>query len=319
MKTPAKFNMAYLPTPLETISFEGNKFFVKRDDLTELQLTGNKVRKLEYLIKDAVKNKAEYIYTCGGSQSNHCRATVLAAARYGIKTKLFLWGKESEQPEGNLFFDKLYRAEIEYLTKKEYDNVNQIMTGYAEEAEKSGKKVYTIPEGGSTTLGIWGYINFMFELSKQTDLTKIKGIYLAAGTGGTAAGILLGAALLNLKLTVFIDNVLYSAEEIFTKIEHLVEGTILDYNLECKVDMNKLVVVSDYSTEGYKSIAPYKLDLIRCVASETGLLLDPAYTGKAFFSYYNEVLNEGFGKKVIFLHTGGLFGIFGRKKEYLDF
>ncbi|MCL4278207.1 MAG: pyridoxal-phosphate dependent enzyme, partial [Ignavibacteriaceae bacterium] len=160
MKIPQKINLAHLPTPLEKIKFRDWEFLIKRDDYTGSDFLGNKIRKLEYLLFEAKKIKAEYIFTCGGDQSNHARATASAAAKIGIRTKLFLWGKEKNIADGNLFLDKMYGADIFYLNKNDFDNVDEIMTEERMKLVKKGKRVYVIPAGGSTTLGIWGYVSF---------------------------------------------------------------------------------------------------------------------------------------------------------------
>ncbi len=317
MKTPKKLNLANLPTPLEQVTYNGRKFFIKRDDYTGLDFSGNKIRKLEYLLHQAKQSRADIIFTCGGEQSNHCRATASAAARLRIKTRLFLWGKDSTNPEGNLFLSKLYGAEISFLNKKNYLNVNNIMIEEREKLKKQNKNVYVIPEGGSTTLGILGYISFIDELMIQTDLKKTEGILCAAGTGGTAAGMLIGAALNKLKLKVYAVNVLYSKEEIRRKILYLTEGCIADYKLNISIDESNLIILDGYSNEGYKNITGNKLKLINDFARSTGILLDPAYTGKAFCAYNENFLTKGKGRKVIFLHTGGMFGAFAKRKKYV--
>ena len=317
MNMPHKINLAHLPTPLEKLKFRNKKFLIKRDDYTGLDFSGNKIRKLEYLLYRAKKRRAEIIFTCGGEQSNHCRATATAAARVGFKTKLFLWGNDSNSSEGNLFLDKMYSAELSFLNKKNYNRVNEIMGEESASLVNKGKMVYVIPEGGSTVIGIWGYISFINELSEQIDLGKINGILSAAGSGGTAAGMLVGAALNKLKLKIYAVTVLYSTEELWKKIMFLAEGVIEEYNLNCAIDESNLVVIGGYSREGYKNINNNKIKLIRSLAKETGILLDPTYTGKAFVAYYDNFLSKGKGNKVIFLHSGGLFGVFANRRKYL--
>jgi len=318
MRTPKKIILANLPTPLQKIKFEGKEFLIKRDDFTGTDLSGNKIRKLEYLLHHAKKEKAEIIFTCGGDQSNHARATAAAAANLGIKTRLFLWGSEKVNPVGNLFLDKMYGAEITFLDKKEFGNVDEIMTEERRKLVKKGIRVYVIPAGGSTTLGIWGYISFLDELKKQTDLKKIDGIFSACGSGGTAAGLLAGAALHNLNLKIHAVNVLLSKKEIKKKILQLALGVNLEYNLNIEIDESKLEIVDGYSKEGYKNIHPDKVKLITRFARSSGILLDPAYTGKAFTAYYQEILKNQSGKKNLFLHTGGLFGTFSKSRSYIN-
>jgi D-cysteine desulfhydrase len=182
---------------------------------------------------------------------------------------------------------------------------------------KKRKRVYVIPAGGSTTLGIWGYINFVNELKKQINLKNIDGIFSACGSGGTAAGLLVGAALNKIKLKIYAVNVLLPKGIVKKKILQLAEGAVLEYNLNCKIDESYLEIIDGYSKEGYKNISDDKIKLISEFARETGILLDPAYTGKAFCAYNDLIFKKGNGKKVIFLHTGGIFGSFTKRDEYL--
>lgn len=317
MIIPKKIPLANIPTPVELVKFKGKNFFMKRDDLTGMELSGNKVRKLEYLIYQAKKERADLVFTDGGDQSNHARATVIAAVKAGIKTRLFLWGKDKPNADGNLFLDKVFGAEITFLSRSEYSRVNDIMFEERARLSKLGKKVYVIPAGGSTTLGIWGYVSFMPELSSQINLSKFTGITVAAGSGGTAAGLLIGALLQKSRIKIFAVNVLYSAEEIRRKILHLAEGCILDYKLPCKLNESSLEIIDGYSAEGYKNISDDKISLIKQFAVSSGILLDPAYTGKAFNAYYDNFLSKNKGMKNLFLHTGGLYGVFGKKNKYL--
>lgn len=318
MKYPKRIQLANIPTPLQKMNFNGSSFLMKRDDFTGLELSGNKVRKLEYLLAQAQKEGAETIFTCGGEQSNHSRATVAAAKSRGFKVKLFLWGKKSNKPEGNLFLDRFLGADIRYLNKEEYLSVNSIMEEEKKKAEAAGKKICQVPEGGSSPLGIWGYINFIDELKLQTDIHKLKGILTACGSGGTSAGLLVGSALNNLKLKVYAVNVLYSAVEMRRRIIELGEECIRIYKLPCKLNSENLVILDGYSLEGYKSISQEKLELIRTFALETGIILDPAYTGKAFYAFNENFLNDNSRTDVLFVHTGGLFGVFSKKEKYLS-
>ncbi|MCW8816475.1 MAG: pyridoxal-phosphate dependent enzyme [Ignavibacteriaceae bacterium] len=317
MKIPKKINFAHLPTPIEKIRFHSKEFLIKRDDYTGSDFLGNKIRKLEYLLYEAKKEKADIIFTCGGDQSNHARATLSAAAKLGIKTRLYLWGKEKNHADGNLFLDKMYGAEIVYLNKKEFLNVDKIMTEERAKLVKKGKRVYVILAGGSSTLGIWGYISFIEELKKQINITKIDGIFSACGSGGTAAGLLVGASVNRLNLKIYAVNVLFTKDDMKKKILQLAEGAVLDYKMPCKINESNLEIFDGYSTEGYKNISDNKIKIVTDFARETGILLDPAYTGKAFCAYNDLVLSKGKGERIIFLHTGGIFGTFPKRKEFL--
>lgn len=318
MSTIKKINLANVPTPLQKISFEGKEIIIKRDDLTGVELTGNKVRKLEYLLAEAKKEKADYIFTCGGEQSNHARATVIAASQLGFKTRLFLWGSKTNKADGNTFFYKYFNAETLYLNKKEYDNINEVMSEARTGLLKKGKNVFVIPEGGSTSTGIKGYVDFVDELQNQIDLKKAEGIVVAAGTGGTAAGIIAGLSHKKFKTKVYAVNVLYNKVEIKKKIMMLTEACILENNLGNNFDPEQLVVLDGYSNEGYKNISTDKLQLIRRFAKSTGIILDPAYTGKAFYAFYKNFSAKKDLAKNIFVHTGGIWGVMGKKEKYLS-
>lgn len=309
--------LANLPTPVQKTELNGCKFFIKRDDLTGLETSGNKVRKLEYLLYKAKKDKVDYVFTRGGDQSNHCRATVAAATSCGIKSKVFLWGSDSKNADGNLFFNKFYGAETEYFNLKEYKNIQEIMSKQAAEYEKKKKKVLVIPEGGSSEIGILGYVNFIPELYEQVEINKIKGILTAAGSGGTAAGLLAGTELFNIPLKIYAVNVFLTGPEMKERIIMLANKTLQLLDPKLKVNEKRIEVFGDYSTEGYKSISDDKLVLIKQFARQTGIVLDPAYTGKAFKAYADNFLKQGTTSKVLFLHTGGLFGVFPKRKQYL--
>jgi len=318
MKTPAKMQIANLPTPIQKVEFKGVKFLIKRDDFTGTELSGNKIRKLDYILADVKKKKADYLFTSGGDQSNHARATAIAARQIGVKTKLFLWGKDTSNPDGNLFLDKLVGTEIVFLSKKEYLNVNYIMLEESKRMQKLGHKVYITPSGGSTPLGLWGYMNFISELKEQNYLTKIKGLCAAYGSGGTAAGMLLGAAIEKSKTKIYVVNVLDDPEFVRSKIIELVEDTIFEYKIDVKVDYKNLIILDGYSKEGYKNIDDEKLKLIKDFYKSTGILFDPTYTGKAFYAFYDNFLKGKKSSNVLFVHTGGLFGVFSKRKNYLE-
>lgn len=317
MIIPKRISLANIPTPVHKINYNGAMFLMKRDDLTGVELTGNKIRKLEYLIVDAKKRNADYIFTCGGEQSNHARASVIASAAAGIKSKIFLWGTPKNIPDGNLFLSKLYGAEIEYLSKNEYSSVNELMEKERKLFEKKGKRVYVIPEGGSSPLGIWGYINFIAELKEQSGTNKIKGILTAAGSGGTTAGLLIGNAIHNLNLKIFAVNVLYDKITIQNKIVSYVEECLKKFRINIPVDYSNLEIMDGYSSEGYKHISREKLKVIKDFAKKVGILLDPAYTGKAFYAFNRSFLTNKKSSNVMFIHTGGLFGAFSKRKSYL--
>lgn len=318
MEKPKKLNLSNIPTPVQEIEFKGTRFLIKRDDYTGTELSGNKIRKLDYLLYEAKRRKCNYIFTCGGDQSNHCRATAIAAAALGMKTNLFLWGYNKKHPDGNLFFDKLTGAETTFLSYSEYKKVNDLMSREKDEFEKRGNKAFVIPTGGSNSLGIWGYIDFVEEIYEQKLLNKISGICLAVGSGGTIAGLMLGLAMRNVNIKLYGVNVVDNQIETRRTILSLVLTFKKDYNINVNVNEENLIILDGYSKEGYKKIAKDKVKLLNEFAKSTGIILDPAYTGKAFFAYHENFLHGKQASNVLFLHTGGIFGVFPKKKIYLS-
>ncbi|MBN2572529.1 MAG: pyridoxal-phosphate dependent enzyme, partial [Ignavibacteriales bacterium] len=279
MITPKSLLLANLPTPIQKIYFNDSQFFIKRDDYTGMELSGNKIRKLEFLLYEALRNKSDYVFTRGGEQSNHARATAIAAASLGIKSKLFLWGPERKNYDGNMFLDKMVNAEIVFMNWKEYQSVKERMEIEKEKMEKKGHRVTVITEGGSSPLGIWGYINFVTELTKQINPKMFKGILSSCGSGGTSAGLLVGCALFGLEYKIFAVNVFCNEKHFREKILNLADECIKKYKLNCKIDPKNLEVIEGYSLEGYKKIQPKKLKVIKEFAAQTGIIFDPVYTG----------------------------------------
>ena len=329
MKTtfPKSLNLAMKPTPLEKLRDiplipPDYEVYIKRDDLTGFGLSGNKVRKLEFLAYDALKKKADTLLTCGGFQSNHARATALVAAQLGLKSALVLFGDEPPRNEGNLFIDKLCRAEIKFIPSSEYENVEKIMECLSLELRSKGRKPYIIPEGGSNPLGVWGYIKTAFEMKKQIDKLKIKiaKIVTALSSAGTYCGLFLGAKLCGWKTEVSGINVRFlpsfPEERIFT----LLKKTIARYRLKVRFEENEVKVVEGYVGEGYALNKKDELEFIKTYVAQTGILLDPVYTGKTMFGIVDMLKKGEFSRKekILFLHTGGGFGLFPVKEKFFE-
>lgn len=315
MVIPEKLKIANLPTPIEKIKFDGSEFFIKRDDYTGIEFSGNKIRKLEYLLAEALSNKTEKIYTCGGVQSNHARATAFAAVKYGIKSKLYLRGEDYKAADGNLFLNKVLGTELKFVSVGQYNYINEMML---KDSENDSLKTYIIPEGGSNKLGAWGYVDFIKEFNNQSDVKKFDGILSACGSGGTTAGMLVGTQLLNLDLYIYAVNVSDDKDYFYNRIMKIVDEMISTYELDIKIDTSKLIILDGYSFEGYNEIEKKKLDLIKRFCQNTGILLDPVYTGKAFYAYWENFIKTKKSSRVLFNHTGGIFGAFARKKSFLD-
>ncbi|MCE1188359.1 MAG: pyridoxal-phosphate dependent enzyme [Ignavibacteria bacterium] len=314
---PQRLTLANTPTPVQRYEFEGAQFFMKRDDMTGMETSGNKIRKLEFLLADAIRKRADVVITCGGEQSNHARATAAACAMLGLQCKLYLWGEKRANPVGNLFLNEMFGAEMEFVNKKDYLLIDEKIPAIIAKYKAKGLNAYYIPEGGSSPLGILGYLESFSECAYLLRKDKIKGIVTAAGSGGTAAGLLLASALFNVPVKVFAVNVLYPKEVMIDKILALAESALAILNLPVNIDTAKLEVLDGYSEEGYKAISPAKIQVIKKFARETGVLLDPVYTGKAFYAYKEQFLKGKKSSNIMFLHTGGLYGVFPKVKEYL--
>lgn len=321
MIVPTKVELANIPTPIQAIFFEGFEILIKRDDYTGIEWTGNKIRKLEYLIFDALHKKANVLITCGGTQSNHARATAAVAARLGFKSILYLRGKNPKQMDGNLALDKLFGAEIRYVSQEEYDNIEEIAEKEINSLKKKGLKAVFIPEGGSSPLGIWGYIECTQEIARQLKSFKNKPSHIvtAVGSGGTLAGLVVGKKLYGIKSHLVGVNVLKTAGDFEKIICDLANECSRKYKLGIKVNSKDFTILDGYSTEGYENISNEKLELITFISQDYGILLDPTYTGKAFYGMVDHFIYQGNEfNRLMFIHTGGIFGIFPKMKKYLQ-
>lgn len=293
--------------------------WVKRDDLTGAELSGNKVRKLELLLADALSRGADTVLTCGGAQSNHCRATALAAARLGLQSALLLRTAEpiADPPTagqgGNLLLDALAGAQVRFISPADYRRRGALLAALADELRAQGRRPYVIPEGGSNALGSLGYAACVAELAAQVErpeepLTLVH----ATGSGGTGAGLLLGVARLGLPWRVVGVNVCDDAAYFQrTTAEILAQVDYLDAAVVAAALM-RLELRDGYVGRGYALSRTEELVLLRDVCRGSGLVLDPVYTGKAFFGMVDALRADGraLGERVIFLHTGGIFGLF---------
>ncbi len=317
MSPPPKLSLAHLPTPLEHFDaldkLVGTEVWIKRDDMTEGAAAGNKVRKLEYLLADALARRSTHVLTCGGEQSNHARATALLSARLGMRPCLFLRTTEPASPPqvtGNILLDRLAGACIRWLTAEEYEDRDRVMGAAADDLRQRGERPYVIPEGGSNGLGALGYVDAMAEIRHQLDLGLAAGkagfdsIVHACGSGGTAAGLALGARLHNVATRVDAMAVCSSAQafrEVITRI--VVECRTLDPRLGSTADVS---IHDSFKGPGYAVASDEQLRFLIDVAREVGLVLDPVYTGKALFGLSR--MNPR-PTRALFLHTGGLPGL----------
>jgi len=326
-KIPERLNIANLPTKIEELTrfsakIGGPTLYVKRDDQTGLELSGNKIRKLEYSLKEAVSMGADTLITCGGIQSNHCRATAAAAAKLGLESCLVISGNETEIPDGNHFLNLLFGAEINFITQDEYTNSRmEIMQNINEKLSLQGKKGYVIPEGASNGIGSFGYFNAMEEIFSQEKELNIKfdAVVVAAGSGGTYAGLfhankinnnnarIIGINIRNDDDGYFKDAISDILHESFSYTDRMIDFT-----------KDEIEIINGYVGDGYAMSRPVELEFIRELAKTEGIILDPVYTGKAMLGLVHEIKKGMFKdcKNVLFIHTGGLFGLFPKKNQF---
>lgn len=326
---PRKIPLARAGTPLEplprTSAALGVEVLVKRDDLTGAELSGNKVRKLEFLLAEAVDEGADTVITCGGEQSNHCRATALAAARVGLASRVVLRTEDPAAPPattGNILLDRLAGAAVRWISRPDWAKRNAIMEEEAAAVRAAGGRPYVIPEGGSNAMGSWGYVACAAELAD--DLARLPAapttIVFACGSGGTAAGLMLGAKLVGLAgrgVTVAAVNVCDDAAYFVRVIARICGEMTARWELPESIAPGEITMVDGHVGRGYAKSRPEELETIRDVCRRDGLVLDPVYTGKAFHGIVSELARDRgrFGDRIVFVHTGGIFGLFPAAAE----
>lgn len=301
-------SLARLPTPLhrlERLSRAcGAEIWVKRDDLTGFGLSGNKVRKLEYLLEAAVAEGADTVLTTGGIQSNHARATAIAARMLGLEPVLLLRGERPHVSDANLLLDDLLGARVEWCTEAGYADRDALLAELADDVRRAGGRPYTIPEGGSNALGSAGFVAAADEVRAQVD-APFDRVVCAVGSGGTLAGLAMGADLGPVRGVAVCDD----AATFRARVQDIAGDRPLE------APGGRWDVVEGYQGPGYGIATPEVWDAIRTAARLEGLLLDPVYTGKAMAALLAEVAAGRWGGRILFWHTGGAFGLFGRGNE----
>jgi len=324
---PKSLNLAMKPTPIERLRDflqlpEGFEIFIKRDDLTGFLLSGNKIRKLEFIFYDVLKKNADTLITCGGFQSNHARATTILGAGFGLKSVLVLFGEDPPKLDGNLFLNKLVGAEIKYIPQNRFAELDAIMEEVSSQLKKEGRRPYIIPEGASNELGVWGYIKACLEIKKQLEKMRLKinNIITAVGSGGTYAGLFLGSKIFDWEVQIYGINVKDTAQIFIDRIYELMLLTKERFKLNVNFEKDEIKIIDGYVGEGYAKNKKAELDLIKEVAENTGIILDPVYTGKAMYGLLDQLRKERFSPKdkILFLHTGGGFGLFPIKERFFD-
>jgi D-cysteine desulfhydrase len=314
-----RLRLAHLPTPVEELPalsrlLGGPRLLIKRDDQTGLGLGGNKARKLEFLIADALTQKATTIVTAGAAQSNHCRQTAAAAARVGLECELVLGGAEQKQPTGNLLLDYLFGATVHWTGM---ERRGERMREIAVELERNGKKPYLIPYGGSNAVGTAGYALAMVELMEQLERERltVDRIVFASSSGGTQAGIAVGARAAGYAgglIGISIDKGEREPAPFEEELSSLSNATAVRLGLPASFMPRDFAVRYEFLGGGYGVMGDSERDAIRLLAKHEGLLLDPVYTGRAMGALLSMIRSGEIPARetVLFWHTGGAPALF---------
>ncbi len=325
MREPERLKLALLPTPFyrleRTSELLGVEVWVKRDDLTGTAETGNKIRKLEYLVAEAFAQGADTLITCGGEQSNHSRATAVVARRLGMDVHLVL-RRTGEGPTGNWLLDLILGATFRWVTPEEYERRDEILAEEAEALRLSGKRPYVIPEGGSNALGIWGYVNAAREFSAQIKEAGFEPdfVVVPSGSGGTYAGLWIGFKVFGVGAKLLGITAGPKPQEQREHIQKITSDFAERFGLEQTLDPAEIDLVDGFWGRGYGIIDEDVASFIADFARREGIILDPTYTGKAFRAAF-ELVKSGEipqGSTLVLWHTGGIFGIFPKGQFFRE-
>ncbi len=309
-----RFHLAEFPTPihyLETLTkeYQGPAIYMKRDDLTSLGMGGNKTRKLEFLIGEALEQEKDTLVTAGGIQSNHCRLTAAAARKAGLDCHLVLNGTPPEIPNGNLLLNTLFGAKIHFCDREERDERLFLV---ADELKEKGKKPYVIPVGGSNSVGSVGYVDAILELVNQMDDLSISpdAIIFATSSGGTQAGLALGAKIGGFKgdvLGISIDQVQAGSGPFPPVLTEIANGAAARIGSDIRLTESDFSLNYNYLGAGYAMPGELEFNAISDLALHEGILLGPVYTARAMGGLLDLIKKGCFTKDqaVLFWHTGG--------------
>lgn len=318
------------PTPLQHAAVLskrlGRPLYVKREDMAGIGGGGNKIRKLEYQLAQALKEQCTYVITTGAVQSNHAHLTAAAALKLGLKPILILSGNPGDELGGNLFLDRLMGAQVEFIShadgRPSLDLINKVMRQKAEQLKEVGEKAYIVPEGGTDALGSVGYVLAMQELVTQLSETAPHRqrtlVVLATGTCGTHAGLAAGRRLFSAKpIDIAGISISGNAQIKQEKTRRIANETLSLLGSESNVQEDEIVILDEYMGEGYGKATPECIEAISLAASTEGLFLDPVYTGKAFAALFDLAKRGALDPydAVVFMHTGGLPLLFRSEEE----
>jgi D-cysteine desulfhydrase len=292
----------------------GPRLFIKRDDQTGLALGGNKTRKLEYLVGDALAKGCDTLVSGGAAQSNHCRQTAAAACAAGMGCHLALGGEPPDLPEGNLLLDHLFGAEIHWGgAHRKGEEIPAIV----DQLKTDGKKPYLVPYGGSNTTGATGFVAAVGELKAQLTTLKqtVTHIVFASSSGGTQAGLLVGARLYGLSAALIgigIDKGEAGEGPFDAHVQKLANATVRHLGIAHHFLREEVVVETAYLGAGYGVVGDLERKAITLCARTEGILLDPVYTGRAMGALMEMIAAGRFTPEdtVLFWHTGGAPALF---------
>lgn len=317
---PPRLKLSQTPSPLHPLDrmseiSGGPRIWAKRDDLTGCLLTGNKVRKLEFVLARAQQQGCDTLITCGGLQSNHCRATALLGAQLGMKVCLVLRGEPLGASDGNYLLSQLAGADIRCYPASEYQaHLDDLLEAKAAECIAQGRKPWIIPTGASDANGIWGYIAASEELAADYRHHGIAPSWVisATGSGGTLAGLHFGHHIYSPEVQVLGMAVCDDAEHFQLKVARDIAVMCETYGVSQPSNLGKVEVLDDYVGAGYAKASREIYDTIALLARTEGLVLDPVYTGKAFYGMLEQIRQGWFTacSDIVFVHTGGVFGLF---------
>lgn len=314
------FSFSVLPTPLHSLpvlsDMYGTRLWCKRDDMTGFAFGGNKSRKLDYLIRDAVERGCDSIVTFGSVQSNWCRMASAAAAVKGLGAYLILSGGEPEEPAGNLLLDRLVGASVEFAESENEDEIRDLCTRRIEKLRADGGNPYFMAVGGSDNIGSTGYIRAMGEIVSYGNENSVdfSRIFVASGSAGTQAGLVAGKLISGWKGEITGISVSRSAVEQREMVSTLAASLLRFHDFEfSREEVEKAVIVDDnYLGGGYRVNTPECEEAVNRFARSEGIFLDYVYTGKAaaaLLDYSARGVFDG-EENILFIHTGGAIQLF---------
>jgi L-cysteate sulfo-lyase len=313
-----KANLSILPTPftyLENFSKKfGAKVFCKRDDLTGFAFGGNKTRKLDYIIADALNKKANTLVGIGAVQSNFCRIAAGAGAVYGLDVHLVLGGKEPKKATANLLIDNMFGANVHFVESADWSLWEEYGEKLVSELEKEGKKVYFMPIGGSSPIGALGYVNAFYEILRDFDNMNLKFDYIvhSSTSAGTQAGLIVGKQLTGWEGKIIGIGSAKSRKQLTDEVYSLVKETGKLFDVNFKIAYEDVIIDDSYIGKEYGDITEKGTEAIDYFAKLEGIFLDSVYSGKAASGLIDYILNKKFGKdkNILFIHTGGNIHLF---------